>query len=131
MDEIPVHQGLFRDGRLLGARCSDCRRWHFPADADCPYCSGEGCEILPLSDLATLWLFTAVRTRPPGYEGEVPFGFGVVELPEGLRLIARLTEADPTRLRLGQAMRLVIVPLHVDDQGRQVMTYAYTPVDER
>jgi len=131
MEQIPVHDGLFRDGRLLGARCPDCGKWHFPADADCPYCSGERCETLPLSDDATLWLFTGVRNRPPGYGGEVPFGFGVVELPEGLRIIARLTEADPARLRFGQAMRLVIVPLQVDDQGREVTTYAYAPAESR
>lgn len=131
MDQIPVHDGLFRDGHLLGARCPDCARWHFPADADCPYCSGERCETAPLSDSATLYLFTGVRNRPPGYEGEVPFGFGVVELPEGMRLIARLTEADPAALRLGMAMRLVIVPLHVDAQGREVMTYAYAPAEQR
>jgi uncharacterized OB-fold protein len=131
MEQLPVHHGLFQDGHLLGARCAECGKCHFPADADCPYCSGEGCETLPLSGEGTLYLFTGVRNRPPGYEGEVPFGFGVVELPEGLRIIARLTEADPSRLRFGQAMRLVIVPLQVDDQGREVMTYAYAPAEER
>ena len=68
-----------------------------------------------------------MRNRPPGYEGEVPFGFGVVELPEGLRLITRLTVADPAALRVGMPMRLMLVPLHVDEQGREVMTYAYAP----
>lgn len=127
---IPVHDGLFdADGRLLAARCPDCARWHFPAGADCPYCSGERCETQPLSGIATLWLFTGVRNRPPGYLGDVPFGFGVVELPEGLRLIARLTESDPGRLRAGQAMRLAIIPSHVDEDGRQVMTYAFAPIE--
>ena len=32
---------------------------------------------------------------PPGYQGEVPYGIGVVELPEGVRVITRLTESDP------------------------------------
>ncbi|MBX3027633.1 OB-fold domain-containing protein [bacterium] len=128
MQRIPIHDGLFTDaGALLGARCPDCERWHFPADADCPYCSGERCQTAALSDRGTLCLFTGVNNRPPGYLGEVPFGFGVVELPEGLRLIARLTEADPTKLRAGMAMRLVIVPLHVDDEGREVVSYAFAP----
>ena len=64
-------------------------------------------------------------TNAPG--GEVPFGFGVVELPEGLRVITRLTEAAPSRLVFGQSMRLDVVPLHVDDDGRTVVTYAFTP----
>ena len=62
-----------------------------------------------------------------GYQGSTPFGFGVVELPEGLRVIARLTEPDPARLSAGQPMRLAIVPLHTDDEGNDVVTYAFAP----
>jgi uncharacterized OB-fold protein len=130
MERVPVHQGLFTTedgGRLLGARCGACEKWQFPAGPDCPFCSADGCETLPLSPTGTLELFTGVRNRPPGYLGEVPFGFGVVELPEGLRIISRLTESDPSRLQLGMAVRVAIVPLHVDEDGREVLTYAFTP----
>ena len=65
-----------------------------------------------------LWAWTAVTAPPPGYQGEVPFGVGVVELPEGLRVITRLTEGDPGALASGQPMELRIVPLHRDG-GRQ------------
>jgi uncharacterized protein len=134
IERVPIHEGLFTSDaagdRLLGSRCPDCSRWQFPVSPDCPYCSGEHCEEQRLSDTATLWLFTGVRNRPPGYLGEVPFGFGVVELPEGLRLITRLTEADPAALRPGMAMRLVIVPLHLDEAGREVVTYAFAPAED-
>jgi uncharacterized OB-fold protein len=128
----PVQAGLFTlddGGRLLGARCPGCGQWHFPAGRDCPYCAGEHCVTAALGGTGRLWLFTAVRTRPPGYEGEVPFGLGVVELAEGFRIIARLTEADPDRLQAGMAMRVVVVPLHVDGDGRQVVTYAFAPAE--
>jgi uncharacterized OB-fold protein len=131
MQRVPIHDGLFTaDGKLLAALCRDCNRWHFPADADCPYCSGEHCDTKVLGGSATLWLFTGVTNRPPGYVGDVPFGFGVVELPEGLRLITRLTEADPAKLRVGMPMQLAIVPLHMDDQGREVTTYAFAPAED-
>jgi uncharacterized OB-fold protein len=68
-----------------------------------------------------------VTAPPPGYRGAVPFGFGVVELPEGVRVITRITEADPSRLRRGQAVRLEIVPLHEGDDGRPVVSYAFGP----
>ena len=47
----------------------------------------------------TLWGWTAVTAPPPGYDGELPFGFGVVELTDGLRVITRLTESDPRASR--------------------------------
>jgi uncharacterized OB-fold protein len=132
MQSIAVANGLFElgadgTGRLLGGHCGACGRLHFPAGVDCPYCSAEGCVPRPLGDRGTLHLFTTVLNRPPGYTGDVPFGFGVVELPEGVRLIARLTETDPSRLDFGMPMRLTFVPLQVDDEGRQVMTYAFAP----
>ncbi|MEO8606050.1 MAG: OB-fold domain-containing protein [bacterium] len=127
---VPVHEGLFTTedgGRLLGARCAACGRWQFPAAPDCPYCSADVCETGPLSPTGTLCLFTGVLNRPPGYLGDVPFGFGVVELPEGLRIISRLTEADPGKLRFGMPVRLAIVPLHLDEDGQPVMSYAFAP----
>jgi uncharacterized OB-fold protein len=49
----------------------------------------------------------------------------VVELPEGVRVLTRLTEADPANLRFGQDVRLELVPLHTDDEGRAVLTWAF------
>jgi uncharacterized OB-fold protein len=82
-----------------------------------------------LSASGTLWAWTAVTSAPPGYQGEVPYGLGVVELPEGIRVIARLTEGNPAALVSGQAMQLRIVPLHTDADGRDVVTFAFAPAD--
>jgi uncharacterized OB-fold protein len=127
---VPVQEGLFTDSeppRLLGGRCGACGHHHFPAAALCPYCSSPDTEPVPLSAEGRLWAWTAVTHPPPGYLGQVPYGFGVVELPEGLRVVTRLTEADPDKLRAGQPMHLVHDVLHVDDEGRSVVTYAFAP----
>jgi len=112
---------------LLGSRCASCGLHHFPRSDTCPYCSATGAQEVELSAAGRLWAFTAVTAPPPGYRGEVPFGFGVVELPEGLRVLSRLTEADPSALVEGQDMHLVLCPLHTDDEGREVLTYAFAP----
>jgi uncharacterized OB-fold protein len=59
-----------------------------------------------------LWAWTAVNAPPPGYDGQVPYGFGVVELAaDGLQVITRLTEPDPTALSEGMPMRFTVVSL--------------------
>lgn len=73
-------------------------------------------------------MYTTVRNRPPGYKGPVPFGFGVVELPEGIRIITRLREVDADRLQRGAPMHLVFEPLHEDEEGREVVSYAFVAV---
>jgi uncharacterized OB-fold protein len=129
-DAVPVREGLISDTappRLLGSRCVVCHKHHFPRHDTCPYCAADGAQAVELSGTGTLWAWTAVTTAPPGYQGEVPYGFGVVELPEGLRVITRLTEADPARLSAGQEMEMVVVPVRADDEGRPVVSYAFSP----
>jgi uncharacterized OB-fold protein len=127
---VMVRQGLFTDGdepTLLGSRCTACGAHHFPRHDSCPYCSTEDPVPTELTGSGTLWAWTAVTSAPPGYAGEVPYGLGVVELPEGIRVITRLTESDPGALAFGQAMVLRIVPLHADADGNDVVTFAFAP----
>jgi uncharacterized protein len=131
-EQVPVRDGLFAtdahgDDHLIGGRCGECGRHHFPFTGTCPYCGASDIREVALSQRGTLWGWTAVTTAPPGYRGEVPFGFGVVALPEGLRVITRIDETDPDRLEFGMPMRLAITPLHVDDEERTVMSWTFTP----
>lgn len=130
---VPIAEGLFTlDGdsiRLLGGHSPSSGRYHFPRADACPYTGADDVEEVELSDRATLWAWTAVTIAPPGYQGEVPYGFGVVELPEGLRVVTRLTEPDPERLAAGQAMRLVPDVIATDD-GTEVVTWAFAPAED-
>jgi uncharacterized OB-fold protein len=40
---------------------------------------------------------------------------------------SRLTENDPERLHIGMPVELVIVPFTTDDEGREVVTFAFAP----
>jgi len=111
-EAIPVHEGLFSAVGLIGGACAACGRRHFPTAPVCPWCGHDAVTEVVLSTEATLWAWTAVTAPPPGYVGEVPYGFGVVELPaDNLRVVTRLTEADPARLRAGMPMRFTVVAL--------------------
>lgn len=113
--------------RLLGGRCPQCACFNFPAQDLCPYCSSDGCEVVPLSPRGVVEVCTTVINRPPGYEGTVPFGFGVVELPEGIRLIARIS--NPEHAGPGKPVHLVLDRLCTDTEGREVVIYAFEVVD--
>jgi uncharacterized OB-fold protein len=73
-----------------------------------------------LSTSGRVWSWTAVTARPPGYEGPIPFGFGVVELPDdGLRIVTRLTVSDPAALHAGQPVSYTVV----DVSGRRAWAF--------
>jgi uncharacterized OB-fold protein len=111
-------------GRLtmLGGWSASSRRHHFPPAELCPYSGADDVEVVPLPRRGTLWAWTAVTAAPPGYEGPVPYGFGIVELGEvGLRVVGRLTEHDPSALQFGQTMEVMADRL---PGGRVVWAFA-------
>ncbi len=106
---------------LVGGYSPTSGHFHFPLLDTCPYSGATDVERVLLSRDATLWAWTAVTAPPPGYEGPVPFGFGVVELvAEHLRIVTRLRQSDPSSLSFGQAMSLV-----PDELPGGVVTWAF------
>lgn len=124
----PVVEGVFISGppRLLGARCSDCGQSSFPRLDGCPYCGSETIEAVELADRGILWGWTTVLHAPPGYRGAVPYGFGVVELPEGVRVVTRLAVPDDS-WKFGQTMHLRTAEVGVDSNGVLRTTWEFAP----
>jgi uncharacterized OB-fold protein len=111
---------------LLGGYSATSGLYHFPLQTVCPYTGAADVAPVELSGEGTLCGWTAVTAAPPGYDGPVPYGFGVVELTrERLRVITRLTEADPSALASGDAMRLVADGVAHDDDGTEVVVWAF------
>jgi uncharacterized OB-fold protein len=134
--QIPIKEGLFEqheDGaHLIGSRCRQCGEVTFPVNSFCPQCCTETTENIPLSRRGVLYSFTIQRFKPPppykGPEPFVPYGVGMIELPEGLRVTAVLDESDPARLRVGMEMELVITKFFEDEEGNEVLSYKFKPV---
>ncbi len=128
MSVRPVQPGLFQSdpAALLGTRCDTCGDHAFPRTAICPYCGSTEVTDVTLSGTGTLWLWTTVTAAPPGYQGEVPFGFGIVELTGGVRVITRLALPDDSYSE-GLPMHLRIVALHATDGGDTVETWEFAP----
>ena len=112
--------------RLLGAACDGCGEASFPRLEQCPYCGNESIRPVELSGHGTLWGWTTVLHAPPGYLGAVPYGFGVVELPEGVRVVTRLAVPDDFWVH-GQAMTLRVVELGTNADGEMLTTWEFAP----
>jgi uncharacterized OB-fold protein len=78
-----------------------------------------------LSPHGTVYLSTTILTPPPGYGGRVPYGFGVIDLPEGIRIIARIIE--PEAATAGTAVELTLDPVGTDADGNEIVAYAFRP----
>ena len=135
---VPVRDGLLAGDleqldsvRLSGIKCRSCGEVSLGRNATCPTCGGDDVAEVALSDHGVLWTYTIVRNRPPGdYKGKdpfVPFGLGLVELPDGIRVMSPL-DAEITSLKIGMKVKFRAFVQHVDAEGRDVVAFSFVPV---
>lgn len=127
------------DGKpqLIGGKCRNCGNHTFPISPGCPKCAGSDIERAVLGSQGTLWAWTVQGFPPksPPYLGDnnpkdfKPFGVGYVELDEVI-VEARLTEAEPANLAEGMRMELALEPMFTDEDGNQVVTFAFAPTQQ-
>ena len=126
------------DPKLIGSRCDDCAATTFPTQSRCPRCSGTNMVELLLPKRGTLVTWTTQGFPPMvPFAGDAtgksfePFGVGLVQLEDVVKVEARLTESDPAKLRFGMDVELTIVPFYVDEDGDEIMTFAFAPEESR
>lgn len=119
--------------QLIGSQCGSCSAVTFPRQEHCPKCSAADMSELLLPRHGTLVAWTT-QGFPPGapYAGPtgkdfVPFGVGLVQLENVVRVEGRLTENDPAKLEFGMAVELTMVPFTTDENGDEVVTFAFQP----
>jgi uncharacterized OB-fold protein len=88
--------------------------------------------LLPRRGTLVTW---TTQGFPPGapYKGPVgkdfvPFGVGLVQLDDVIRVEGRLTENDPEKLKFGMEVELTMVPFTTDEEGNELVTFAFEPV---
>jgi len=94
-------------------------------------------EAIRLARRGTLWTWTTQGFRPKKpYAGQDtdetfrPFALGYVELGGQVRVEARLL-LEPAEIRIGMELELFIIPFRRDEDGTEVMTFAFGPVESR
>ena len=137
---IPVSEDLLtapldrlEDVRLKGTRCRKCNEVFFGRTSACENCCSEDVEEITLSNRGKLYTYTIIENPPPGdYKGPkdpfVPFGEGLVELPEGVRVIAPLTVNKNEDIQIGMDLELVVYKLYDDEDGNEVFAFKFKPV---
>ena len=120
---------------LIGTRCEACGATTFPKQERCPRCGDATMTELLLPRRGTLIAWTTQGFVPKlPYAGREtaetfePFGVGLVQLDDVVRVEGRLTESDPAKLESLVDVELTVVPFFVDEDGTEVMTFAFAPV---
>ncbi|MBL8349691.1 MAG: Zn-ribbon domain-containing OB-fold protein [Burkholderiaceae bacterium] len=98
-------------GQLRVQRCAACGRLrHYPRPL-CPACHSFEVEWVALAGHGTVHSWTRPhQSALPGFAEQVPFTLVTVDMAEGVRVLGRLDDADPSALRPGAAVTMTIAP---------------------
>lgn len=116
---------------LVGTKCSKCGSAFFPPRYVCPYClSDEGVEKARLGNNAILYSYTVINIASK--EFKPPYAFGYVILKhEKIRIPTLITNFDIAQeLKSGSEVEMVIEKLRDDEEGNELVTYKFQPVNK-
>lgn len=119
---------------LEGTRCGSCQDVYFPPRWVCPVCRRESIgKMAPhrLDGSGTVVTSTIVHVAAPGFEDQVPYALAIVELDEGPRVTAHVTDCDPATVRPGLRVAKAFRKLQ-EDGSAGVIYYGtkFVPTDD-
>ncbi|MEM4245935.1 MAG: OB-fold domain-containing protein [Candidatus Bathyarchaeia archaeon] len=108
---------------LLGFKCDKCGKQTYLKHAVCHECKGRSFSSIELDGSGKVITLTRLYAPPEGIE-EMPLTLGIIELDNGVRLTAQLTDQN---LKMGDRVCAVWKKLRTV-QGREVYGFGFQPI---
>lgn len=97
-----------RRGQLVIQRCAHCQRHQFYPRGFCMHCMGETLDWVQASGLGRIYTFTVNRRGANAFmAGRTPYAVAIVELEEGVRLMANIVDSRLEDIAIGKPVKVV------------------------
>lgn len=107
---------------LVGARCGNCNKVLFPPRYICPYCRRMGkLEPYRLKRRGKVLTYTVVHAAANGFEDQAPYVLAIVELEDGPRLTAQVTDCNTDEIKIGDKVEIVF--RRMGEEGQDGIIY--------
>lgn len=93
-------------GKFVTTRCGDCGVVSFPPQTDCPRCTSDNAEWVPMGTDAELLTFTYVTVTPTSFVENDPYVVAIGKLKDGLKVLAWVEGASVEELKPGSKLHL-------------------------
>ena len=99
--------------------CTACDRpFWYPREV-CPACLGDAIEWRPAAGTGEVYAVSVQHRAGPGRdEADGPYAVALVDLPEGVRVMANVVGCPPDEVAVGMAVKAAWVPL---SDGRNLL----------
>ena len=114
--------------RLQGLKCLDCGTLSFPPRLVCRNCKSRNSIAYEFKGRGKLYSYTTIFQAPDRFEQIVPYLVGLVDLEEGVRITAQLTDVQPKDVHIGMPLEMVVRQISEDGpKGPILYGYKFRP----
>ena len=110
--------------RLQGKKCSDCGHLSFPPRIICPKCNSRNSTPHEFIGRGKLYSYTTIYQPPDRFEYRAPYVVGLIDLEEGERITAQITDVRTEDLEIGMSLEMVIRQIYEDGEKGPIL-YGY------
>jgi|ERR1700741_5079864 uncharacterized protein len=95
------------EGRLEIQYCRACARHQFYPRGFCTRCLSDQLDWVQASGRGRIYTYTVCHVAPhPAFESRVPYAIGMIELDEGVRMLAGIVVSDVAHLTIGAPVQV-------------------------
>ena len=110
---------------LQGTHCSNCKADYFPSRQVCPRCRRHGkLSAKKMPKTGKIYSFTEVHAAPTGFEYEAPYFLAIIELENGVRILAQVVDTPKEEIKVGAKAEMRFRRVGEDD-AESVISYGY------
>ncbi|CAB3846352.1 Zn-ribbon domain-containing OB-fold protein [Achromobacter anxifer] len=96
-----------KEHRLVVQQCACCKTRQFYPREFCAACLSDDIEWIECGGLGTVYTYT-INRRPSNaaLSGKVPYVVAMIDLDEGVRMMANIVDSPPEAVRIGSRVRV-------------------------
>ena len=87
-------------------KCDECGVIRYPPGAACYNCGSLASRWVPVAGKGTVYSFTATLVPIPGFEDDVPYLLAMIDLDEGVRILANMINVAEDEIEIGMPVRV-------------------------
>lgn len=107
------YQQFLNESKIMGSKCKRCGTLALPPRSICISCFRSEMEWVEFKAIGRLAAFTSITVAPPymakeGFGRNNPYIVGVIELEEGVKIVARIVGFDakkPEQIKVGTPLK--------------------------
>ncbi|MCS4538400.1 MAG: Zn-ribbon domain-containing OB-fold protein [Thaumarchaeota archaeon] len=117
--------------RILGSKCKECSAEFFPPVYKCRKCNSEKLAEQEMPKEGKVMAYTLSRDIITGFEDQEPMIIGLIELQNGVKMVAQIADASADQLAVGDKVKAVFRRVSVNGEAGQIFYgYKFVKIDK-